>query len=186
VKAAVSGTGSFKRGGYNAALKGAIYEFHRSNSPASARASLAQRLKKFIDESRKQEARDGLDNYILWHKQSGVLVADHKIRIAMDLGNGVLLGGEFSRLDVSPTNDTYTALLIAANASMNQSELRWPLVQKYIADSYGRPVEKVNVGVQDLFSHGLAVKSFSKSQIARAVDEATELADEVTSFLLDL
>src|SRR5687768_8255349 len=81
------GAGGRATFGYNAAVKLAIFHFHKTGSHKKAQDQLEGYLKNFVDAERRQWARDTLDNYVLWSSGSGLLVADTKPRISLPLGH---------------------------------------------------------------------------------------------------
>jgi hypothetical protein len=143
-------------------------------------------MRSFKDGNRKQETHDRLDNYILWHKSSGVVVAHTRIRLAHPLGNDVLLGGEITRLDVDPSAGRYAAILLTNPPTFDQDELRWPLIQLAIARQFARDVRLISVGVQDLSGGQIGRRSFSAKALAAAAGEAEGLSSEIQEAIASL
>ena len=175
----LSGDGIFATRGYNASLRDSICEYHRAGSPSAAHEALSRYLGNFKDENRKQECHDRLDNYILWHKSSGAIVAHTRIRLVHPLGNEVLLGGDITRLDMDPLTGRYAAVLLIDPPTFDQSELRWPLIQLAIARQFARDASLISVGVQDLAGGQIGLRSFSASALSLAENEAQELSRDV-------
>lgn len=133
-------------------------------------------LRIFVNTERKQQCHDQLDNYILWHKSSGIVVADYRVRLAHELGSGIQLGGELTRLDVDPESGRYRAVLLTDAVPFKESELRWPLVQLAIGAKFARPLELIDVGTQDFSGAALHLRNYSGKAITRAFNTGKVLA----------
>jgi hypothetical protein len=81
------------------------------------------------------------------------------------------------------TDDGYRGVLLGARTTKWQTELRMPLIQRALADMYGRPLELFSVGFQELDGSALDVVQYSARQDQRAVRALGALADEVLQHL---
>jgi hypothetical protein len=147
---AKAGPDAFFSYGYNQALLHAIQHYHRSQGDAdSARRYLQESVdRNFENEVRAEQIQEWLEAYIKWCQQSGVIVADSKFRIKLNLGVMLELRGEMHRLDMLP--DGYRALLLGAYPPNWESQLRMPLLQRAVAVRYGRPIDKLSSGCSTL------------------------------------
>ena len=173
-----------RRLGYAQAVKLAIYKYHslQANGPASlahfdqlvsARLTNAQRI---------AQARLQLQAYIDWVEDSGVIVADHRVRLNLPLDGEVALGGEVSRIDMIPTG--YRAVLLMARAPARwKQELRMPLIQLAVANRYDRPATDVRVAVQLLDGNGLDEGAFPTGVRDDALRSAIATARQVRRML---
>jgi hypothetical protein len=173
-----------RRLGYAQAVKLAIYKYHslQANGPASlahfdqlvsARLTNAQRI---------AQARLQLQAYIDWVEDSGVIVADHRVRLNLPLDGEVALGGEVSRIDMIPTG--YRAVLLMARAPARwKQELRMPLIQLAVANRYDRPATDVRVAVQLLDGNGLDEGAFPTGVRDDALRSAIATAQQVRRML---
>ena len=178
----LASSGGFARGGYASDIKLAISHFHKTGSHQAAQEKLEEYLKKRINAQKKQWARDTLDNYVVALGKSDWLVADTKLRLSLELGSGVVMSGEMSRIDVSPKSGQYQAVLLSASIDGNwTSELRWPLVQLAVSQKYSREIEDVAVGIQSLDGSVIDTRCFSKGRINKCMTEAADLADAINS-----
>ena len=179
---AKAGPDPFFSYGYNQALLHAIHTYHRSNGDAKgARQYLQDTINRnFQNEVRSDEIQEWLRAYIQWHKQSGVVVADTKFRIKLNLGVLLELRGEMHRLDVLPVG--YRALLLGNYQRDWQNQLRMPLLQRAVALKYGRPPERIEVGVQHLDGAGLLTRNYSNGEIARAETEFKKLSGTIEKY----
>ncbi len=167
--------------GYAQALLLAIHRFH-NDGPAAAR----QHLNNLIDlhltnETRIEEIQDDLESYMHWINRTGTIIADSKIRIALDIGGFLTLSGEVSRLDV--TADGYQAVILGEKPPGWKQHLRLPLVQRAMSIRYGRPTHEIAVAMQDLDGSDLEALSFDEAEIGRAESEFRTLGDSVRHLL---
>lgn len=175
-------SGGFARGGYASDVKLAISHFHKTGSHKAAQEKLEEYLKKYVNAQKKQWARDTLDNYVVALDKSDWLVADTKLRLSLELGHGVVMSGEMSRIDVNPKSGQYQAVLLAESIDGNwKSELRWPLVQLAVSQKYSREIEEIAVGMQTLDGSVIDTRRFSKSKTTECMAEAADLADTISS-----
>ncbi len=123
------------------------------------------------------------DTYIQWYESSGVIVADHRSRLDLDLENGLILGGTVSRLDI--TNDGYRAILLGSRKPTWQQETRMPLIQRTMAAKYERPEDEVSVGYQNLDGSDLEVVVYSQTTLNEAENIARQLASIVSIEVLN-
>ena len=173
------GPAAFFSFGYNQALLHAIQHYHRSLGDAgSARRYLQESVdRNFENEVRSEEIKEWLDAYIKWCRQSGVIVADSKFRVKLNLGVFLELRGEMHRLDVLPGG--YRALLFGQYPRDWENQIRMPLLQGAVAVRYGRPMDHIIVGVQHLDGSDLVVRQYSQAEIATAESEFKRLSSIV-------
>ena len=169
------------RAGYAGMTKLAIYKFHATGDADTARDHLRALLGRFGDTGKKLSAEYQLDAYIDWAEREGLIVADRKVRLGFDLGSGLLLGGEVSRVDVD-LQGGYRAVLLGACDPDWRDELRTPLLQRAVARHFAREEGEVSIGVQELDGGDLQTVRYSEAEIdaaeARARIVAAQLARE--------
>jgi len=165
--------------GYKQAVKLAIYTYHASNDSQTARQYLKDKLKRFADANRVAQCKDVLTSYIDWAESEGVIVADCKVRLNLPLENDLVLGGEISRVDIDPDDDSYRAVILGERPTGWRKELRFPLIQHEIASKYARPVGRVRIGFQNLDGSDLAAAQFTKEQIETSLEEASNISKSV-------
>lgn len=171
------------RPGYAGATKLSIYKYHKTGSAEEARQHLKTLLMRFNDISKKLDAEGKLDDYMAWCVQENVIVTNWRERISLDLGNGISLGGEVSRIDLDLNTGGYRAVLLGNYCETWQGELRMPLIQRAVAYLLQRSETEVSLGVQNLNGSELLTTTFNTTEIdtaentARAV--AVKVADEI-------
>ena len=169
-----------RRLGYAQVVKLAIYKYHslqgnRQGSLAHFDQLVSTRL---TNVQRIAQARLQLQAYIDWVEHSGVIVADHRVRLNLPLEGEVALGGEISRIDMIPTG--YRAVLLMARAPARwRQELRMPLIQLAVASRYDRPAADVKVAVQLLDGNGLDEGAFPTDVRDDALRSAVATAQQV-------
>ncbi|MDQ2668800.1 MAG: hypothetical protein M3Z05_22795 [Gemmatimonadota bacterium] len=154
----------------------AIYKYHATGDADAARQHLRNLLGRFGDTGKKLSAEYELDTYIAWAERNDLIVADRKVRIEYDLGSGVLLGGEVSRVDVDVVGGGYRAILLGAHDPDWGAELRTPLLQRAVAQHFDRNESEVMVGVQSLDGTALETLWFTTAEIDEADVQARALA----------
>ena len=116
-----------------------------------------------------------------WAEHEGLIVADRKVRLAYDLGSGVLLTGEVSRVDVDLVGGGYRAILLGAADQDWRDELRTPLLQRAVAKHFDRHESEVAIGVQALDATGLETAHFGTTDIDDAEAAARALATHLVA-----
>jgi hypothetical protein len=121
---------------------------------------------KFKNKTRIDEIQVDLDLYIKWCETSKVKTADAMIRISLNLGGYLELGGMVSRVDV--TDSGLRGVLFGIKQEGWKDQLRMPLLQKAISTKYVRPVETIEIGIQEMDGSSLQTKVFSPREIGSA------------------
>ena len=172
----------FYRIGYKRCLLEEIYSFHKHGNVKKARQYLQGRLRKqkLKDYSRIQETLARLNAYMSWYQCEGIITIQSPARLNFDLGHGVILGGNISRVDVDITTSGYRAILLESIPPRWDEELRMPLIQRGIALTYQRSEDKFAVGIQEFDTCDLVETSYSKEAINDAEQIARQLAEEMT------
>jgi hypothetical protein len=176
VRTKLSPSSGGPRPGFAGVTKLAIYRYHGSGSADAAREHLRTLLARFRSEFMKAEAEANLDAYIGWCLREIPAVAARKARLNFDLGSGVILGGEVSRVDVDIASGGYRAVLLGDAPAGWQRELRVPLIQRAIGRGFNRDERDVRVGFQRLDGSNLEVVRFATAELDAAERLARELA----------
>lgn len=169
-----------RRLGYAQAVKLAIYKYHSLQSNRAASLAHFDQLvaARLTNAQRIAQARLQLQAYIDWTERSGVIVADHRVRLNLALEPDVVLGGEVSRIDLEPSG--YRAVLLMARVPARwQQESRMPLIQLAIADRYQRSPDDVGVAVQLLDGTALNEATFAAPARETAFASAVAVARQV-------
>ena len=179
---ALRGPDPFFQLGYNQALLHSIHQYHKSaGDERGARAYLQDLIDRhFENENRSGQIQEWLEAYIAWSRRSGIIVADSKFRIKLNLGVLLELRGEMHRFDV--LSGGYRAILLGAYSTGWANQLRMPLLQRASALRFGRPVEDVSVAVQHLDGSHLEVRHYSRKEINLAEDEFRRLSGTVQAY----
>jgi hypothetical protein len=171
---------SGRRLGYAQVVKLSIYRFHKEQGNRDvALAHFDQLVAGRLTNAQKiYRARLQLESYADWHEGSGVIVADHRVRLSLPLGNDVMFGGEISRVDVVGTR--YRGVLLMSPISRNwQQETRMRLIQLAVARKYERQEEDVSVAVQLLDGNDLNEVTFDSGQLGTALEGANRIAERI-------
>ena len=178
------GGGSRPGWSYAYATRCAIYRFHKLYDEAQTVDYLEDLLRRvhLTNAIRVGESRELIRGYCGRFFAQPFTVADVRIRIALDVGAGVKIGGEVSRMDVDPAGG-YRAVLLGDVTARWSDQLRMPLLQRAVAIKYRHDEDLVSVGVQRLDGTGLDTRRFSRARIVRAVAEAQRVAGQVSALL---
>jgi len=132
--------------GYERVLRLSIFHFHHTPSVA-ARDYLARMIRRHHlgNVGRISEIEISLDRYITWATQERLKVAATKVNIAYELGF-LELRGEIGCVDV--TDWGYRAVVLGKVPQDWEKQLRMPLLQAAVAQMFGRPQDKTEVGFQ--------------------------------------
>ncbi|MGI9074282.1 MAG: hypothetical protein ACR2JB_23880 [Bryobacteraceae bacterium] len=168
-----------RRLGYAQVLQLAIHRYHKDQAADAARQHMSTLIARadFRDPIRVDLTEASLDSYIDWHGSSSTITADHRVRLSLDLRGYLALSGELSRVDITP--EGYRGILLGVPPRGWRDQLRMPLLQRALATKYGRPVNEISVGIQDLDGSGLAVTSFSSRRIAEAERGFLDLGNQI-------
>lgn len=169
-----------RRLGYAQAVKLAAYKFHLLQGDRSASLAHFDQLvaRRLTNPKKIADARLQLEAYIDWVGRSGVIVADHRVRLNLPLDADVALGGEVSRIDIGRRG--YRAVLLGARfPSRWKEETRMPLIQLGVANKYDRSPDDITIAVQLLDGTRLEEISFGVGERDEALTAAVALAKRV-------
>jgi hypothetical protein len=171
---------------YDRALRLSIHNFHKTQDSKAAQEYLGtiiekqQRKNKFLNQDRVNGIHNSLNSYIKWFRSNETVVVSSDF-VLRDLGGDYFtLGGKISRLDV--IKDGYRGVTFGPATPAWQGELRFPLIQRLLAEMYNRPASEMSIGFQELDGQGLKVERFSKAQIESALKEFKKLGRIVKSY----
>lgn len=168
---------------YDGILKHGIHRFHRAKDSANARRhiqSLFSRsnLKKT---SRIDDVYERFNGYVLWHQANAVITCDSRPRLDLRIGQWTF-GGEVGRVDLIASG--YRGVLLGSYPQDWGDQLRMPLIQKALAIRYKRPLQQIQVAIQELDGSGLEAVSFSATDVALAESDFLNLAARITALLV--
>jgi hypothetical protein len=163
--------------GYERVLRLSIFHFHKSDAQ-DARRYMIDVIKRndLSNAARVSQIENALESYIHWASTDPSNVADTQVRILFPHGF-LELRGEISRVDVTVFG--YRAILLSAPPIRWREQLRMPLIQRAISSMYSRPVEKVEVGFQQLDGTGLQTAIFNRKQIDAAAERFLGLGKQI-------
>lgn len=152
--------------GYERVLRLAVYRYHKT-SAVEARDHLTRMITKhdLRNAARIRDVENGLESYVGWATSVHLTAADVQVRIVLSLGF-LELRGEIGRVDVTLTG--YRTVLFHKAPPDWQLQLRMPLLQAAIASMYARPIERIEVGFQELDGSNLQTTTYSQREIVAA------------------
>lgn len=179
------GSGGPRRS-YASVTRDAIYKYHKTGDAAIARGWLVDALAPFANRARRDGALFQFDRYVEVSAQSHDVVVDFRINVNYDLGSGITLGGQVSRLDLVLASGHYRVVLLGPRPDDWPGDLRFPLLQRAVSEMYSRDQRLTEVAIQEIDGSGLVAKTFSRSVIESAVAAARSLARDVSRELARL
>lgn len=108
---------------------------------------------------------------------------EYRMSFSFDIPLGHVLGGQISRVDINTNSDGYSIYSFEKDIDDWEDELRFPLLQSFVADFFGCFSKEVNVGIYHLNDGKHYSKSFPSSKIKEAQKELNEVITEVNKFL---
>jgi hypothetical protein len=160
----------------------AAFEFHKRSGDANAAETYFDDLCSGFQQSKLNLAkirqyREALRKYVVDFRALGHVNVSVMVRMSVDLGSDVRMVGEIGRVDVV-VKGGYGAYLIGRTPGDWRSELRMPLLQRYVAGQVGTRVEMVKVGAYSV-ERGYEERQFTRTEVAAATREAEEIARRV-------
>jgi hypothetical protein len=111
---------------------------------------------------------------------AGIITVQMGCRVELDLGSGVTVGGEVSRIDL--LHREYRVWLFTEDTPVGwERELRMPLLQGHYADRLGVPPSEVGVGLYVFSSASYTHRVYPQVEILRALTLARQLATDLTA-----
>jgi hypothetical protein len=161
-------------------VREAIYRYHKSADAGRAREELEGEIQaRGIVRAVAEQMLGRLDEYVAWCQQTALTVATHRYRVNHDLGSGVVLGGEVSRIDILPGG--YRGVMLSSPDARWRTQLRMPLIQIALARAFARPEAEFSVGFQELNGGNLQGETFGEERRREANDMAHELARRIAA-----
>jgi hypothetical protein len=121
-----------------------------------------------------------LAQYIDSYVAQGNAAFQYPMRIGLELGSGIVLGGEVARIDLVP-GDGYAAWLLRPQAKPRNwaGHLNMPLLQLAVATELGVAVTQVSIGYYWFAPDEYSQRSYSEREVSAALREARALAVEL-------
>ena len=165
---------------FDQCLREAIFHFHKTGRADLSGDYLEIRMQtaKFTNIQKIENTRRKLDSYIAWFTNSGVTVVARRFLLGIDLGSDNTLGGLVGRIDL--TSNGYRAILLEDIMPDWDEDLRMPLIQIGISNAFGRPINEISVGIQELDASSLVVRRFDAEELATAEAVARDLSTQIS------
>ena len=171
------------RTGYDGVTKLAIYKWHATGSASQTRRHLTRLLQTYrlTNANLANRATANLESYIEWCNHESPAVSNWKFRLTFNLGHNFELGGEVSRIDVVIESGGYKGVLLGDRPPGWRHQLRFPLIQRALADQLQRRESEISVGFQNIDGTQLELISFPRLMLDEAEDRARQLAKTLSN-----
>ncbi|PXY00855.1 hypothetical protein DF185_13230 [Marinifilum breve] len=126
------------------------------------------------------ELYDRYPKYELNYQQQNLVFQDFHKNIEFNIAGDFLLTGEIFRIDRT-RNGGYAITVVWKNQESDiwAQELRFPVLQKFYADEFGVPTNKVQVGIYDFENVSHEYISFDEESIEDAMKELQNIIKEI-------
>lgn len=184
LSSASQGYGSFSR--YMAWLF-SVYNFHKHDLQAALAYFDAVFNRNFvpspINKAKYEDYVQLLHVYSQEYDKLNLNFVEYRKRLEIILTDKVKISGE---LPIISMNDKlgYTLYFFIKESNKWQTELKFPVVQDYIANSvYGVSLAAVDVGVFDIEAEKFSLKTYSNSDVTDAINELKSLGKKISKNL---
>jgi hypothetical protein len=186
-KSYAPGPGKFNSRNFRTFLSTAISQFHRG---ATKQEVISEFSKKCEDRLKLQaHFQPRLTHYVKIlnaycdsYSSQGCQFVEVKKPTKLVIGSH-MLRGRIDRFDMRISGG-YRATITQLDRSQWEDELRWPLIQKAIADELGASTGEIEVGVFYYEDASYSYRVFSDADIAAAEKEALTVLSEIEKNLL--
>jgi len=180
------GSGGFNSRNFRTFLSTAVRDFHRG----ATKDDVLKEFTKKCEDKLKLQAHFNprlkhyvkiLSEYCDSYATQGCQFVEARKSTQLVIGTH-LLRGNVDRFDIRVAGG-YRATMTQLEQSSWESELRWPLIQKAMANDLGAPINEVEVGVF-CYADGLyAYRIFTNTEISGAEAEALTVLNQVEASL---
>ena len=176
------GSGGFNSRNFRTFLSTAIKDFHRGATKHDVVIAFTKKcedklkLQAFFS-ARLKHYVNILSDYCDSYAAQGCQFVEVKKPTKLVVGTH-LLRGRVDRFDVRIAGG-YRATMTQLEQSAWEAELRWPLIQKAIANDLGAPTNEVEVGVFCYADGVYAYRTFTDQEIANAEGEALTVLNQI-------
>ena len=166
------------------AWKLAVYEYHKSKNVSHAINYFeATYMRWFADNTRNIRERETyimiLQAYLSDYLKLGLTYLDHRRRIEIVLSPKLKITGEIPIVSLS-SDSGYTAHFFTKDSTAWNSELKYPIIQSFVADFYGVDLAEVEVGVFGLDAKRHKQLTYSGQEVANAQKELRSIGRAIT------
>lgn len=162
------------------------YHSNGNNIP-KAEQYLIESFGKFADNaSNRRDLAKYIDHLYLYdqdYKKLSSEKLEFRANFTFDLVLDYTVGGQISRLDINTLEDGYSVYCFEKDNSEWKNELKFPLIQNYIADYFGCDNQVVNIGIYNLKEDKHLVTKFTKPEIQSAQEEIVYVINEIDKIL---
>ncbi len=169
------------------AWKYAVNEYHKTKNLGEA-INYFERIyiRWFADNMKNEREREAwvqtLETYVIEHSKRGLIYVNHRIRIEIPLTPKLKITGEIPLINMNG-NFGYSAYFFTKDSSTWKTELKFPIIQDYLANFYGVDLSEVEVGVFGIDSEKLSQVTFSDQDVGGAKKELNTIGQTITRII---
>jgi len=164
-----------------------VHKYHTTKDLAQAINYFENTFRRnFADNPKNDRERETfimtLQAYVANHSSLGLNYVEHKKRIAIVLSPKLRITGEVPLINLN-NNFGYSAYFFTKDSTTWEAELRFPIVQNFIANFYGVDLSEVEVGVFGLDNEKHSQTTYSDQDVTDAEKELNAIGQTITSIL---
>lgn len=172
-------------GGYPKSMRwlNAICIYHQNENISDAILSIENSFSNRKDTLKNRNELEGFINSIVSYesetKKRNLIFIKSRERINLILNNQIKVTGIIPLIFMKPTTGFAAYFISKSNANW-QSELKYPIVQNYVAKYvFDSEIKNVDIGYIDYFTGELIEDCFSLSSISSAKEELQMIGEEI-------
>ena len=169
------------------AWKYAVNEYHKSHDLVKAINYFESTFTRWFADNKKNEREKQnwiqiLESYTSEHSKRGLTYVEHKKRIRIVLSSKLSITGEIPIVNLN-SSFGYAAYFFTKDSTTWESELKFPIIQDYIANFYGVDLSEVEVGIFSIDAEKLSQVTYSDQEVADAIKELRIIGQTITSII---
>ncbi len=127
---------------------------------------------------------NSLDNYVDEYTKSGYILIDKRVNMDIPISKTLKLTGWIWLIYLKPVKGCAGFIISKEiNEIKWNLELRFPIIQDYLANLYGYDPQEIDVGVIDFITGIHYSKSYSKSEINDSILEFEQIRTKINKVL---
>ncbi|WP_439483987.1 hypothetical protein [Cyclobacterium plantarum] len=164
-----------------------VFKYHTTNDLSQAINYFESTFRRnFAENPNNDRQREAfimtLQAYATEHVKLGLTYVEHKKRIGIDLSQKLKITGEIPLIHLN-SNSGYSAYFFTKDSTTWESELKFPIIQDYMANFYGVDLSEVEVGVFGIDNEQLSQITYSDQEVADAIKELNTIGQTIMSII---
>lgn len=164
-----------------------VFKYHTTNDLSQAINYFENTFRRnFADSPKNDRQREDfiltLQAYATEHDKLGLTYVEHKKRIGIDLSQKLKITGEIPLIHLN-SNFGYSAYFFTKDSTTWESELKFPVIQDYMANFYGVDLSEVVVGIFGIDTEQHSQITYSDQDVVDAINELNRIGQTITRII---